>query len=542
MVDDGRSGFLVPAHNVEAFAARLSTLADDPELRKRFGAHGSVDVRSRYSIPRLVADLDELYTTLLERKHQSVRHVRDDQAGRVGAIPRRVSRTGAGASLRIIIVSQYFPPEIGATQSRMQSFAEYLAGRGHRVTVICEFPNHPQGIVPQAYHGRLVEDDRSNDYRILRVWVKADPRKTQRTRMAFYLSFMSLATAVAPLAGRADVVLATTPPLFTALAGLAIARMNVSPLVLDVRDLWPAAATSLSQISDGRATELAEALERRLYQSAALVVAVTQPFCDHIDGIRIGAPSTALIRTARSSSSSCPSRSIRWTASAFRRNDFSSPSRNAGNCSGAAVSPCRGGSVADLADFTFVGDGPMKAATIEEAERLGLTNVHFRPQIPVEQIPPVLAASDAMLVPLSAHRTFEQFVPSKLIDFMASGRPVLSSAAGESARILSWPAPVCASAREPGRARGWGALARRPPRGGRGDGTERAGVRRAAAPLGTGRETRAGPAPRHCRLAERSRRVIAFVTIPKPFTGDTSTIQRNAIALGFRWHPTSACS
>ena len=461
VVDDGRSGFLVPAHNVEAFAARLSTLADDPELRKRFGAHGSVDVRSRYSIPRLVADLDELYTTLLERKHQSVRHVRDDQAGRVGAIPRRVSRTGAGASLRIIIVSQYFPPEIGATQSRMQSFAEYLAGRGHRVTVICEFPNHPQGIVPQAYHGRLVEDDRSNDYRILRVWVKADPRKTQRTRMAFYLSFMSLATAVAPLAGRADVVLATTPPLFTALAGLAIARMNVSPLVLDVRDLWPAAATSLSQISDGRATELAEALERRLYQSAALVVAVTQPFCDHIDGIRIGAPSTALI----------PNGTLEqfFVSEPIDPLDrFGVPSERflvtfAGTLGIAQALPSAlagAGLVADLADFTFVGDGPMKAATIEEAERLGLTNVHFRPQIPVEQIPPVLAASDAMLVPLSAHRTFEQFVPSKLIDFMASGRPVLLSAAGESARILeAGRRRSCASAREPGRARGWGALA-----------------------------------------------------------------------------------
>ncbi len=118
--------------------------------------------------------------------------------------------------------------------------------------MICEFPNHPHGVIPAEYRGRLYEDDRSNPYRILRVWVKASEEKTQRTRMHFYLSYMALATAMAPVAGRADVVVATTPPLFTGVAGLALARLNRAPFVLDVRDLWPAAAVSLMQIRHGR--------------------------------------------------------------------------------------------------------------------------------------------------------------------------------------------------------------------------------------------------------------------------------------------------
>ena len=55
--------------------------------------------------------------------------------------------------LRVVLVSQYFPPEIGATQMRMQAFAEFLAARGHEATVICEFPNHPHGAIPAEYHG-----------------------------------------------------------------------------------------------------------------------------------------------------------------------------------------------------------------------------------------------------------------------------------------------------------------------------------------------------------------------------------------------------
>ena len=70
------------------------------------------------------------------------------------------------------------------------------------------------------------------------------------------------------------------------------------------------------------------------------------------------------------------------------------------------------------------------------ASEKGLRNVHFHPQVPLDEIPPILAASDALLVPLSGHPTFEQFVPSKMVDFMATGKPVILSAAGESARIL----------------------------------------------------------------------------------------------------------
>ena len=79
-------------------------------------------------------------------------------------------------------------------------------------------------------------------------------------------------------------MVATSPPLFTALAGRALARLKRAPFVLDVRDLWPAAAEALNQISARvDAPQRARRLERWLYREAAAVVAVTRPFCDHID-------------------------------------------------------------------------------------------------------------------------------------------------------------------------------------------------------------------------------------------------------------------
>jgi glycosyltransferase involved in cell wall biosynthesis len=86
--------------------------------------------------------------------------------------------------------------------------------------------------------------------------------------------------------------------------------------------------------------------------------------------------------------------------------------------------------------FAFVGEGPMKAALVEQVEQLGLDNVRFHPQVPMVESPAFLASSDVLLVPLSAHPTFERFVPSKLVDYMAVGRPVVLSAGGEAARLV----------------------------------------------------------------------------------------------------------
>lgn len=427
VVADGRSGLLVPRGDVSATAAALRRLAEDDELRDEFAGAARADVAQRYSISRLVDDVDRLYRELLERPVlHPVRPLPPALSAR--AIP------AAPRSLRVLVVSQYFPPEIGATQSRMQAFAEYLARRGHDVTVISEFPNHPIGVMPREYRRRLLEVDRSNPYKVIRVWVRTTPEKTQMTRLSFYTSFMAMAAAVAPIAGRPDVVLATTPPLFTGVAGLAIARFMRAPLVLDVRDLWPAAATSLRQISPGVSTRMAEITERHLYRDAAAVVAVTRPFCDHVDAIRGKPPRTRLIPNG--------TLDLFFEGDGQDRNGVP-PDRFLVTFAGtlgiaqALPSALDAAALAPEVEFAFIGEGPIKHLLLEQAREQNLRNVRFQPQVPLEAIRPLLAGSDALLVTLSAHPTFRQFVPSKLVDFMAVGRPVVLAAAGEAADVVT---------------------------------------------------------------------------------------------------------
>lgn len=435
VVEQGVSGLLVPAGDVHGLADALRAAISDAELRERLGGHGR-DVVERYSIPRLVDDLDLLYRELLESPAPAAPRGMPTRVQPLPpALPTFYRPAPVSRRLRVTLLSQYFPPEIGATQSRMQAFAEYLSLRGHAVTVVCEFPNHPHGEMPPEYRGRILEDDRSNPYRVLRVWVLANPEKTQLTRMGFYLSYMAMATAAAPLVGGSDVVLATTPPLFSGLAGLAISRLHRAPLVLDVRDLWPAAAVSLDQISSGWPLRAAEGMERLLYRQAAAVVAVTRPFCDHVDRIRDRSPRTALIPNG--------TLELFFDGSARTRlgvGDDRFLVTFAGTLGIAQALPAVLEAAERLRDepvtFAFVGEGPVKDTLVRRARFRGLDNVVFHPQVPLDEVPAVLAGSDALLVPLSGHPTFADFVPSKMVDYMAAGRPVILSAVGESARIL----------------------------------------------------------------------------------------------------------
>ena len=187
------------------------------------------------------------------------------------------------SKMRILILSQFFPPEIGATQTRVHAFAAGLAERGHSVEVICEVPNHPHGVIQHGYRRRaLIRRRDPGGFGVTYVWVYTTPEKTMAKRLAFYGTYTALATAVGATRSRPDVILASSPPLPVALAGDLIATRHRVPWVMDVRDLWPAAAVGMGELEEGRGLRLAERLEARLYHRAAAIIAVTEPFREKI--------------------------------------------------------------------------------------------------------------------------------------------------------------------------------------------------------------------------------------------------------------------
>ncbi len=339
--------------------------------------------------------------------------------------------------MRVLLVTQYFPPEMGATQTRLQEMARAFLRAGHEVTVICEFPNHPHGVIPEQYRGKRYCWEEFEGYRILRTWVSVDPEKTTRSRMGFYLSFMAMASLAGfKRLGRIDLVLASSPPLPVALAGHFLSVLRGAPLVLDIRDLWPDAAVALGELRNPLVIRVAKAVERFLYRRARLITSVTRGYSEEI--IAEGADPAKLI--------SAPNGTLPSLYGPDRVDPDLRKRLGLGDRFVVTFAGLMGLSqgldfLLDLAmsyrddpriAFLLIGDGPRRQHLGDRIKAEGLDNVVLHPQVPLEEITPYLNASDLLLVTLrDIPDAFFGMVPIKLYDYLACKPPLLVAVPGK---------------------------------------------------------------------------------------------------------------
>jgi glycosyltransferase involved in cell wall biosynthesis len=347
--------------------------------------------------------------------------------------------------MRVLLVSQYFPPETGGPPNRAASLARGIRAAGHEVWVLAEKPSHPEGRIWPEYRGGFMTWRRWDGIPVLYVWVYASPKKGLWSRVGNHLSFLvSAVLASLALCARFDVVLSTSPPLFAGAAGRVIAGLRRAAHVLDVRDLWPDIAVAMGELRQPRWIGLSKRLERSLYRSADAVTAVTESFCSTI-AAQVEHP--AVVHLVRNGSEPgffgqrdpATVAALRGGLGAAAAHFLVGYVGNLGIAQGLPhlVEAARlAAAASDPVHFVFVGTGPLQARLQARVAELQLPNVSFISRTAPDRAADWMAAMDALVVSLARVDMLEQFVPSKLYDALAAGRPVLLGARGESARIL----------------------------------------------------------------------------------------------------------
>jgi glycosyltransferase involved in cell wall biosynthesis len=340
--------------------------------------------------------------------------------------------------LRIAIVSQYYPPEIGAPQARVLETARAFARRGHRVTVLTGFPNHPTGVVPPRWRGRLTGSETEPGVRVVRGWLAATRNRGAMRRTWAHVT-CALSSFVRGLAGAggADVFVATSPPLFTGLVGLLLARLHRRPFVLDVRDLWPDAFVDLGLASEGPVVGAFRRLERFLYARADHVVPVTDAFSTRIGETGVESARRTVIRNgvelARFDPRADPLAAKRALGLEGRFVVLYLGAHGVAQGLDALV-PAAQASGRDVT-FLFVGEGAEKERVVAAA-RASRGDVRFLDGVPRERVASLYAAADVCLVSLRPTPLMEAFLPSKAFEAFGAGRPVIAAVAGEAKTLL----------------------------------------------------------------------------------------------------------
>ena len=344
--------------------------------------------------------------------------------------------------MRIALVSHYFWPEPGAPSARLVEMGREWVALGHDVTVVTNFPNHPTGIVPETYRGRSFQIEEAHGLRILRCRTYATPNHGFAKRTLGHLVFMveSVLQATPHLRGT-DVIVASSPTLFAAVSALVISRRLGVPYVIEVRDLWPAIFVDLGVIRNRLVIALLERLELFLYRQARVVVTVTRAFADDIARRGIDHAKLHVVPNGVDLAAFQPGPA----EEALRARLGLADKLLVLYCGAHGISHALARILEVAArlqqdpriHFLFVGEGAEKAALVERARALRLGNVSFREAVPREDVPALYRAADVCLVPLRAVPLFRSFIPSKMFEILACGRPILASLEGEAAEILA---------------------------------------------------------------------------------------------------------
>lgn len=343
--------------------------------------------------------------------------------------------------MRIAYICHYFVPEPAAPAARVHEMGRAWVRAGNDVTVVTAFPNHPRGEIAPEYRGRAWATECLDGIRVLRNWLYAVPNRGVGRRGLDHLSFMVTAVLFGlPRLPRVDVVIASSPTLFSALSGLCVARLRRVPFVLEVRDLWPEAIVGLGLMrADGWGVRVLSLLARVLYHQAAHVVVVTEAFADRLRAIGVPGSKISVIPNGADTRLFAVDAGTRQAVRAALGID---DDRFVVAYVGSHGLSHGLGAVLDAAErqpdslYLLVGDGADRDRLLAERDRRRLRNVVMRPSVPKSDVPGLYAAADVCLVPLRDVPVFASFVPSKLFEVLAAGRPIVGAVRGEARAIL----------------------------------------------------------------------------------------------------------
>ncbi|WP_166382123.1 glycosyltransferase family 4 protein [Polaribacter sp. 11A2H] len=190
-------------------------------------------------------------------------------------------------SKNIVIISNYYPPEMGAAANRIKNLAEGLKDKGNKVTVICPLPNYPKGKIFEKYKNKFSVNESIDGIKIKRFWIFPSKSEKAIVRLFSMLSFawsfwFSIFSFIRK---KPDLFIIQSPPLLVALSGLLLTKVLRCKNILNVSDIWPLSALELEVIKKGFFYSFLEKIEKVNYKLADTIIGQSEEIIAHIKGV-----------------------------------------------------------------------------------------------------------------------------------------------------------------------------------------------------------------------------------------------------------------
>jgi len=344
--------------------------------------------------------------------------------------------------MKILFLTENFPPETNAAATRVYERACYWVKWGHEVTILTCAPNFPEGRLYAGYANRWHQVEDMDGLRVVRVKTYMAANRGTVRRTLDFLSFMITAFAAGLFEKRPDVIAATSPQFFAAVGGWALGAVRRVPFVFELGDLWPASIVAVGAMRPSIGLRMMEKLELFLYRRSAAVAALTHAFKRNLVGRGIEADKISVVINGVDTWRYGPrDRDPDLAAETGLTDKFVFGYVGTHGMAHALVNLLDAAEkLRDEPKFAFLlaGGGAERENLIADAGRRGLENVVFLNRQPKDRMPAVWSLCDVALVHLRDSPVFRDVIPSKMFEAMAMGLPILmASPEGEASAILA---------------------------------------------------------------------------------------------------------
>ena len=344
--------------------------------------------------------------------------------------------------MKLLILTQYFPPEVGAPQNRLFELAVRLQKLGVDITVLTAMPNYPQMDIYEGYKDKTYVYEVIEGLKVHRSSIYVSKSKSIINRLRNYFSFVISSARL----GKAklenfDFLLCESPPLFLGYSAMRLAKQKKAKLIFNVSDLWPESAEKLGVVNNKFLLKLAYNLEEKLYKRSCLVTGQTQGICHNINE-RFPAVKTYWLPNGVDLGYYNPSKiepGIWREKNNFAKEDVILLYAGIiGIAQGLEVILNSAKNFINTPNikFVFIGSGPEKDKLLQLKAEQNLTNVFFLDAISKKEMPSVLRSVNAAIIPLRKLDLFLGAIPSKIFENLAMEVPVLLGVNGEARQLF----------------------------------------------------------------------------------------------------------
>lgn len=338
--------------------------------------------------------------------------------------------------MKILFLTQYYPPEIGAPQNRLHELAVRLKANDFDVNVLTAMPNYPKMEIFEEYKNGKIKEEVIDGIKVYRSGIYVSKSKGIFARLLNYFSFVWTSFWRGRKLGNFDYLLVESPPLFLGYSAMALSRKLNAKLIFNVSDLWPESAEKLNIVNNKTLLKFAYNLEAKCYKRATFITGQTQGIVDNIK-------------------ERFPSKNVYWLPNGvdvtfydpakYFKNDFREKynfKQNdvlffyggiLGHAQGLKTVLRAANLIKENSSIQIIlqGSGPEKDDLVNLKDELKIDNVHFLPPVPKAEMPNILLEVDVALVPLRKLDLFQGAIPSKIFEALAMEKPLLLGVEGE---------------------------------------------------------------------------------------------------------------